>query len=119
MGEPDWLVQIYEMTDRDSHELIVELLTGVDQLNVSAGPAGPDYFVTVVLHDASRARSVYQLVTSVDPNALLIHSGTERVTRLRRGDSMGAPPAPKAFLTPRAHVADSGGRVPLDGAPPA
>ena len=80
MGEPAWLVQIYEMTDAHAQQTGAGLLGEVEDLTVSTGPNGPDHFVTIVLHDASRAQAVYQLVTSVDPNAALIHSGTERMS---------------------------------------
>lgn len=78
MDKADWLVQIYELTDTHAQDLVAGLLAGVDDLTVNAGPNGPDHFATVVLRDASKAQSVYQLVTSVDPRAVLIHSSTER-----------------------------------------
>lgn len=89
MGEQDWLVQIYEMTDTRAQELVAGLLTGVDGLTVSTGPSGPDHFVTVVLRDATRAQSVFQLMTSVDSKAVLIHSGTDQAVS-------SEPPAPSA-----------------------
>lgn len=78
MDKPDWLVQIYELTDAHAQDLVAGLLAGVDDLTVSAGPDGKDHFVTVVLRDASKAQSVYQLVTSIDPKAVIIHSSTEQ-----------------------------------------
>lgn len=78
MDKPDWLVQIYELTDAHAQNLVAELLAGIDDLTVNPGPNGPDHFVTVVLRNASKAQSVYQLVTSVDPKAVVIHSSTEQ-----------------------------------------
>jgi hypothetical protein len=78
MDRPDWLVQIYELTNGRAQDLVAELLTGVDNLTVNAGPNGQDHFMTVVLRDTSKAQSVYQLVTSIDQGAVLIHSSTEQ-----------------------------------------
>lgn len=78
MDKADWLVQIYELTDTHAQDLVAGLLAGVDDLTVNAGPNGPDHFLTVVLHDASKAQSVYQLVTSVDPKAVIIHTSIEQ-----------------------------------------
>jgi hypothetical protein len=78
MDETDWLVQIYELTNGDAQDLVAGLLAGVDDLTVNAGPHGQDHFVTIVLRDTSKAQSVYRLVTSVDPRAVLIHSSTEQ-----------------------------------------
>lgn len=78
MDKPDWLVQIYELTNGNAQDLVAGLLAGVDDLTVNAGPNGQGHFVTVVLRDASKAQSVYRLVTSVDPRAVLIHSSTEQ-----------------------------------------
>jgi len=78
MDKADWLVQIYELTDTHAQDLVAGLLAGVDDLTVNAGPHGQDHFVTIVLRDTSKAQSVYRLVTSVDPRAVLIHSSTEQ-----------------------------------------
>lgn len=80
MHTPDWLVQIYELTDAHAQQTLAGLLREVEDLTVSTGPDGPDHFVTIVLRDASRAHAVYQLVTSVDAKAILVHSSTEQMT---------------------------------------
>lgn len=72
MVMPQRRVQIYSVTDANSQELIVGLLSGIDDLSVQAATSGPDRLVVVECAEASQSRSVFRLVTSIDFDAALV-----------------------------------------------
>ena len=72
------VTQLYDMSDADAQELVVGLLQ--NRTGVSARPAasGPDQYVVVECSDPAHARSIFTLVTSVDPGATLLHATNGR-----------------------------------------
>lgn len=68
------VIQMYDMSDVDAQELVVGLLQAWD--GVAAQPAfnGPDRYVIVECSEPGRAHSIFTMVTSVDPGAVLVHS---------------------------------------------
>ena len=76
VGTPSWLVQIYEVTDDASQELIAGLLSGIDGLTVESPMSGSRRFVVVECTDSMQARSVFKLVHSIDFDARLLHTAT-------------------------------------------
>jgi hypothetical protein len=76
VGMRRWLVQIYDVTDDASQELIAGLLSGIDGLTVESSTSGARRFVVVECSDAMQARSVFRLVTSIDFGARLLHTAT-------------------------------------------
>jgi hypothetical protein len=69
-----WPVQIYGVSDDHAQELIVGLLSGVDDLTVEPATSGPDRFVIVECVDRDQAHSVGRVITAIDFEATLIHS---------------------------------------------
>jgi hypothetical protein len=76
VGMPSPIYQVYDMSDRDAQELVFGLLRQVDDVAVSPAANGPDHYVVVECGDSARARSIFTLVTSIDPGATLIHTTT-------------------------------------------
>lgn len=76
----DWLIQIYDVSDDASQELIAGLLAGIDGLTVETPSSGTHHFVVVECSDSLQARSVFRLVKSIDFEARLLHTanGPER-----------------------------------------
>ena len=76
------VIQLYDMSDADAQELVVGLLR--DWTGVEARPAtsGPDRYVVVECSDPEHARSIFTLVTSVDPGATLLHATNGRVAEI-------------------------------------
>ena len=74
-----WIVQIYDVSDDYAQELIVGLLSGVDDLIVESAASGPDRFVIVECVDPAQARSVGRLITSIDFDARMVHSANSGV----------------------------------------
>ena len=68
------VIQMYDVSDVDAQELVVGLLQDWD--GVAARPAfnGPDRYVIVECNEPARAHSIFTMVTSVDPGAVLINS---------------------------------------------
>ena len=73
-----WIVQIYGVSDDHAQELIVGLLSGVEDLIVESAVSGPDRFVIVESPDDAQARSVGRVITAIDFEARLIHSANSR-----------------------------------------
>lgn len=69
-----WLVQIYDVTDSASQELIAGLLSGIDTLMVESSTSGSRHFVAVECSDSMQAQSVFRLVRSIDFGARLLHT---------------------------------------------
>jgi hypothetical protein len=69
-----WLVQIYDVTDGSSQELIAGLLSGIDTLTVESSTSGSRHFVVVECADSMQAQSVFKLVRSIDFGARLLHT---------------------------------------------
>ena len=69
-----WLVQVYDVTDSSSQELIAGLLSGIDSLTVEATTSGSRHFVVVECADSMQAQSVFRLVRSIDFGARLLHT---------------------------------------------
>ena len=73
-NEPSWLVQIYELSDEVSQEILAGLLAGVSELTVDVQSTSTDFFLIVDCVDSAQARWVCHLVTSVDQQARLVHT---------------------------------------------
>lgn len=69
-----WPVQIYAVSDDHAQELIVGLLSGIDELTVEAATSGPDHFVIVECVDGDQADSVGRVITAIDFDATLVDS---------------------------------------------
>jgi hypothetical protein len=69
-----WVVQIYDMTDIGTQELVQGLLSGLDGTTAQTAANGPDHYVVVECGTARQAQAVFSLVTSADPGATLIHT---------------------------------------------
>jgi hypothetical protein len=76
-----WLMQVYALSDDHAAELILGLLSGIDDLVVQSSMYGTDHFLVVECVDQVQARSVRRLVTAIDFNAKLVHSESRRVER--------------------------------------
>lgn len=74
MESSSWLVQIYELSDTLSQDLLVALLSAVEDLTVHAETTSADTFLIVDCVDSSQAQAVFRLVTSVDFGATLVHT---------------------------------------------
>lgn len=70
------IYQVYDMSDRVTQELVFGLLSDVDDITVSPAANGPDRYVVIECGDSARARSIFTMVTSIDPGATLIHTTT-------------------------------------------
>jgi hypothetical protein len=75
-SKPSWLVQIYELSDEISQEILAGLLAGVSKLAVDAQSTPTDCFLIVECVDSAQAQWVRDLVTSVDHRARLIHTAS-------------------------------------------
>jgi len=73
------LVQVFAVSDVRAQELIVGLLSGVQDLEVEAARSGPDFFVITECDAAVQAESVGRIVSSIDFDA--------RLTETRFGSS--------------------------------
>lgn len=69
-----WLVQMYEVADSSSQELIAGLLSGIESLTVEAATSGSRHIVVVDCSDSMQAQSVFRLVRSIDFGARLLHT---------------------------------------------
>jgi hypothetical protein len=69
-----WLIQIYDVTDDASQELIAGLLAGIDGLTVESPSSGSHHFVVVECTDSMQARSAFRLVKAIDFEARLLHT---------------------------------------------
>lgn len=69
-----WLVQIYELSDKIDQEILSSLLAGVPELTVDAQSTSTGVFLIVDCVDSGQPRWVHRLVTSVDPEALLLYT---------------------------------------------
>jgi hypothetical protein len=69
-----WLVQIYELSDKASQEILVGLLSGMPSVAVDAQSTSVDDFLIVDCVDALQAQAVFRMVTSVDQHARLVHT---------------------------------------------
>jgi hypothetical protein len=79
MTQPDgpaWLVQIYEVSDRSSQEILCGLLSGLPSVTVDAPSTSTEHYLIVDCTDATQAQTVFGLVTSVDYEARLVHTTT-------------------------------------------
>jgi hypothetical protein len=68
------VVQIYDMSDGEAQETLLDLLQEVDGIAARPAFSGPDRYLVIECDDATRAHSIFTMVTSVDPDATLIHS---------------------------------------------
>lgn len=66
------LLQVFAVSDTHAQELIVGLLAGVPDLEVTAESARAGQLVTTACLDEVQARWVRRLVTSIDFNARLL-----------------------------------------------
>jgi hypothetical protein len=73
-----WLVQIYELSDKVSQEILTGLLAGVPELTVDAQSTSNDVFLIVDCVDSTQPRWVHRLVTSVDRQAVLLYKTSGR-----------------------------------------
>jgi hypothetical protein len=71
---PSWLVQIYEVSDKASQEILVGLLSGMPDVTADAQSTEVDDFLIVDCVDSSQAPAVFRLVTSIDQQARLVHT---------------------------------------------
>lgn len=69
-----WLVQIYEVSDRSSQEILCGLLSGLPRVTVDGQSTSTADFLVVDCADSTQAQTVFRLVTSVDHNARLVHT---------------------------------------------
>jgi hypothetical protein len=75
-SKPSWLVQIYELSDEISQEILAGLLAGVSKLAVDAQSTSTNFFLIVDCVDSAQAQWVCHLVTSVDQQARLVHTAS-------------------------------------------
>jgi hypothetical protein len=71
---PRSLVQIYELSDTASQEILAGLLSGMPDLIVDVQSTPADHFLIVDCVDSAQAQSVFRVVASVDYQARLIHT---------------------------------------------
>lgn len=69
-----WLVQIYELSDQISQDVLTGLLAGVPELTVDAQSTSTGVFLIVDCVDSGQPRWVHSLVTSVDRQARLLYT---------------------------------------------
>lgn len=74
MGEPEWLVQIYAVSNAAAQAEMFGLLAGIRTLTVQATTSGRDSFLIVECSGDEQAWSVHQFAMSSDPGATLLHT---------------------------------------------
>jgi hypothetical protein len=75
------IVQIYGVSDAHAQELIVGLLSGIDDLVVESATNGLERLVVVECVDNEQAISVRRVITAIDFDATLVHSASSRPER--------------------------------------
>ena len=63
-------VQTYRVSDADAQGLIAGLFATVEDLTVGTATHGSGHFLTVECADESRARSIYELILTIDEGAV-------------------------------------------------
>ena len=74
MKNPDWVLQVYEMTDVAAQQAVAELLAGNGAVAVDVRTCERGAFLVLELADPADALSVYEMVMMADPNAELMHT---------------------------------------------
>ncbi|HJR89064.1 MAG TPA: hypothetical protein VJ782_02780 [Aeromicrobium sp.] len=69
-----WLLQIYEVSDRSSQEILCGLLSGLPRVTVDGQSTSTADFLIVDCADSTQAQTVFRLVRSVDLKARLVHT---------------------------------------------
>lgn len=86
MDEPDWLVQIYAVSDAVAQAKLLGHLASVPNLTVEATSSGRDSFLIIECSGDEQAWSVHQFVVSSDPGATLLHTSQAATVSLAAPD---------------------------------
>ncbi|MFL6089857.1 MAG: hypothetical protein ACJ71Z_06935 [Aeromicrobium sp.] len=69
-----WLLQIYRLSDATAQAITAGVLAGIDSLAVEAASDGSTHYVVIEATDSLQAAAVRNLITSIDPGAMLAHT---------------------------------------------
>ena len=69
-----WTLHIYEMSDTEAQHIVGAVLSGMDGLTVESAERDDACFLIVDCQTRAQAASVRQIVTSIDPRAVLHHT---------------------------------------------
>lgn len=93
MYDSDWLLHIFEVSDKPAQQRIIDVLIGAPSLAVHSASRDSDHYVFIDAKDEHCAHLARELVICADPNAVLVHiSAKPTESGAHRGTAAARPP---------------------------